>query len=174
MPRDEQPGDGDAWYKIGEPIKERQLARQACDAVLRALAHRVAIARLDVHTDYSKVITADALAAEERLEELVKVRDLRDITIDLNLSNAEDADLFHRYLPWSINVDLYNPLDQLIANFHDCAYSIVMRLSPEHASQLAAELQGLATVKRAAPFEPWPRTPLKHRRSRRKRYGKQA
>lgn len=109
MPRDEQPRDGDAWYRIGEPIKDRHLARQACDAVLRALAHRVAIARLDVHTDYGKVMTADALAAEERLEALIKVRDLRDITIDLELSNAEDADLLHRYLPWSINVVLYNP-----------------------------------------------------------------
>ncbi|MDT4893689.1 MAG: hypothetical protein QOE97_2724 [Pseudonocardiales bacterium] len=165
QPNVEQHDVPSAWFTIAEAVKDRELAQRTSAAVLGALGTRPAVARLDVHTDYGRVITPDALDAEDRLERLVKLRRLRG-TVDLDLSDVAQADLLRRYLAWSINVDLYDRHDQLIANFHDCAYSIIMRLSPEGATQLGANLNGLVTVEPLGDHrQPWPRTPLKHRRS---------
>ncbi|MDT4893084.1 MAG: hypothetical protein QOE97_2119 [Pseudonocardiales bacterium] len=129
-----------AWFTIAEAVKDRELAQRTSAAVLGALGTRPAVARLDVHTDYGRVITPDALDAEDRLERLLKLRRRRGTTVDVDLSDAAQADLLRRYLAWSINVDIYDKHDGLIANFHDCAYTIIMRLPPEGVSQLAADL----------------------------------
>jgi hypothetical protein len=66
--------------------------------------------------------------------------------VDLDLSNAEDWDLLTRYAPWSINVDLYDHTDHLIANFHDCGHDVTARLSADQAARLSDDLGDLLHV----------------------------
>jgi hypothetical protein len=60
--------------------------------------------------------------------------------VQLDLSTIEHRDLLARYAPWSIDVNVYGEDDLLLANFHDCAFSIGARLSADEASELAAML----------------------------------
>lgn len=130
------------WYAVTEDIRDRGLAAKACHAVLGVLQSRIARARIDAYTDFRKAITPEAAAAEEALMNLGKRQHRGDpgMGVQLDLSTTEHRDLLARYAPWSIDVDLYGADDVLVANFHDCAYSIGALLTPDEASDLAARL----------------------------------
>ena len=64
------------------------------------------------------------------------------MNVELDLSSTDDWDLVVRYAPWSINVDVYDPADYVIANFQDCGHLVSTRLSADPAGLLADELAG--------------------------------
>jgi hypothetical protein len=102
-------------------------------------------AAVDAYTDYQKAMPPDAEAAQEALRAKGKQQHKRDpgMNVELDLSNAEDWDLLTRYAPWSINVDLNDRNDDLIANLHDCGHDVTARLSAGQAARLSEDLGDL-------------------------------
>jgi hypothetical protein len=130
------------WFTVVEHIHDRDLAARACQCVLRLVKSNAARAAVDAYTDHQKAMPPDARAAQEALQAKGKQQHKRDpgMKVDLDLSNAEDWDLLTRYAPWSINVDLYDHTEALIANFHDCGHDVTPRLSAGHAARLSDDL----------------------------------
>ena len=60
--------------------------------------------------------------------------------VQLTLTSTEHWYLLTRYAPWSINVDLYDAVDDELANLHDCSPSLSVRLSAAHAATLHTAL----------------------------------
>lgn len=140
-----------AWYVVDEDIRDRALASRVCGAVLSVMRPRIARAAIDAFTDVRKIITPEARAAEDELMALSSAqrkgkrrfhRPSEGMQVDLRASNDQEWGLLVSYAPWSINVDLYGRLDEHIGTFHDCAFSITVKLSPDEAALLAADLAG--------------------------------
>ena len=75
------------------------------------------------------------------------------MNVELDLSDADDWDLLARYAPWSINVDLYDATDDLIANFHDCGHDVTARLSADQATRLSDDLVGMLRIETLEAFQ---------------------
>lgn len=140
-----------AWCVIVEEIRDQALAGRACRAVLDVMRPRIARASIDAFTDSRKVITPEAKAAEDELAHLSSVqrrgqrfmrRPRRGMNVELDASSDHEWLLLARYAPWSINVDLYDDHDNHIGTLHDCAFDITIKLSPDEAAGVAADLEG--------------------------------
>lgn len=112
------------WYTVAEDIHDRDLASRACQSVLHLVKSNAARAAVDVYTYHRKAMPPDAGVAEEALRAKGKQQHKGDpgMNVELDPSNPEDWDLLTRFAPWSINVDIYDCTDELIANFHDCGH----------------------------------------------------
>ena len=156
MPRP-QPDDDHSteWFVVEEHIHDRRLAARACQAILDLLKPRATRAVLDAYTDHRKPMPPDAEAAEDALWAKGKRQHKRDpgMNVELDLSDADDWDLLTRYAPWSINVDLYDATDDLIANFHDCGHDVTARLSADQATRLSHDLVGMLRIDTLEAFQ---------------------
>lgn len=103
-------------------ITDRATAERACSAVLTVLSERAASASLDAITDFADLMPAEVQAAQEELMHLGG----RDVGIALDLQEAEHRHLLNVFAPWSIQVDIFDGEDRLIANFHDCGHDVVL------------------------------------------------
>ncbi len=143
------------WFMVRELIRDRDLAAHACNVVLDLVKFTAARAVVDAYTDHGKVMPSDAEAAEDMLRGRGKLQHKRDpgMNVVLDLSDAKDWDLLNRYAPWSINVDVYDAGDDLIANLHDCGLSVSARLSADQAARLTDALAGHLHVETEEAFQ---------------------
>jgi hypothetical protein len=152
-----QPGDDRSteWFAVAEHIHDRDLAAHACQSVLDLVKSKAARAVVDAYTDHRKAMPPDASEAEEALWATGKQQHKRDpgMNIEFDLSSADGWDLLNRYAPWSINVDLYDANDDLIANFHDCAHDVNALLSADEAVRLSDELGELLHIEALEAFQ---------------------
>jgi len=139
----------ETWYVVVEKIRDRDLTELAARAILHAMRPRIARASIDAFTDFRKVITPQADAAEEELHRLSAMqrkgkrflrRPSQGMNVALDASDEQQRSLLSCYTPWSINVDLYDGRGAHIGTMHDCAFDITVKLSPEEVSRLTARL----------------------------------
>ena len=137
------------WYVVVEDIRARDLADLACRAVLDVLRPRIAGASVDAFTDFRKVITPQADAAEEELHRISATqrkgkrflrRPSQGMNVELDASDERQWSLLSCYAPWSINVDLYDGRGVHVGTMHDCGFDISMKLSPDEAAVLTRRL----------------------------------
>jgi hypothetical protein len=156
MPRP-QPGDDRStqWFTVAEHIHDRDLAARVCQSVLELVKSSAARGVVDAYTDHRKAMPPDARAAEEALTARGKQQHKRDpgMNVELDLSSADGWDLLARYAPWSINVDVYDAADDLVANFHDSGHDVTARLSADQAAQLSDDLREVLHIEKFEPFQ---------------------
>jgi hypothetical protein len=133
------------WYVVSQDITDRELAEQACLAVLDAVRPRVARVHIDAYSDYRDSLTPQAQAAQDELRArgAVGLRRRGDpgMGVALDPASAADWDLARAYAAWSIHVELESA-EGVLAVLHDCGQSVGAELTEAEADHLNRTLAG--------------------------------
>ena len=140
------------WYVVAQDITDRELAEQACLAVLGIVRSRAERATIDAYSDYRPSPTAQA--AQDKLRAkggAPRRRGSPGMGVDLDPADPQDWELLRSYAPWSIHVEL-DSADGTLAVLHDCGRSVGAELTPTEADHLSRTLAGALQVE---PLDDW-------------------
>lgn len=120
----------------------------ACGIILDLVRPRIAAASVDACSDYRDELPAEVEAAQERLREIGRRRRRGDPGMDVRLDPADEQDwaTLRAYAAWSIETDLFDHDDDLIAVFHDSGASIAVWATSQEAAILAEPLTDVARL----------------------------
>lgn len=141
------------WYVVSQDTTDdtidRELAEQACLAVLDAVRSRAEKASIDAYSDYRASPTAQAAQDELRARGAQRRRGNPGMGVELDPASARDWELLRAYAAWSIHVEL-DSAEGTLAVLHDSGRSVGAELTEAEAVQLSRSLTGALRVESLA------------------------
>lgn len=120
-------------------------AVSVCMAALDVLRGEIDVAYVDAYSDYRDRLPGPVEQAQAALRALGAKRRRRDpgMGIKVRADDVEQWTLLREYAAWSIHVELWSDSGRHLGTLHDCAHSIVLRLTTEQRTSLDAALAGI-------------------------------
>jgi hypothetical protein len=138
---------GEYAFRPSSAELSRDDAVAVCTATLDLLRSEIDRAFVDAYSDYRDQLPSPVEQAQTALRALGAKQRRRDpgMGIKVRADDVEEWMLLREYAAWSIHVDLWSHSGRDLGTLHDCAHSIVLRLTTEQRVSLDAALAGIGT-----------------------------